>query len=180
MENYSSLAAKDIHMTRFVVLNLFVLMSLCVGCQREPAKKLFNDADLVGQWKGDFDETWKVSKSAFMKDTLRGEDAYPKDPAEKEKVVRQEVEPIINNMAYDFRFDGTFSVDINGIKDEGKYRVEEKGDNTFTVILSVETPSGKDEKPGSVETEMKFTILDLETIDIFYNETSIIFKRIMP
>jgi hypothetical protein len=88
-------------------------------------------ASLVGTWRGDFDASWALGKDGFLKDTLRGAAAYAKDPAEKEKQVRDEMKPIVDGITAEYAADGVHKMSAMGKTMDGKYTVVKADAPTF-------------------------------------------------
>ncbi len=107
-----------------------------VGCAKDPSS--LTAADLVGRWRADFDASWSRSKEGFLKDTLRGSAAYSKDPAEKEKQVRDEMKPIVDGIVHEYGADGSLKKTAMGQEMAGRYTVTAKAPS-----FEVEETAGK-------------------------------------
>ena len=177
-------------MKAFVSSVILATAILCFsGCQSEKSetKQATNDPpqvcsaeDLVGQWKGDFEKSWEVNRKLFLADTLRGEDAYPKDEAEREKVIRKEIAPMIEKLGYAFQKDGNFvNTDSYGFESKGTYKVLSDADNLVKVeclIPSLRKPIGKIKRsPRKIELEIEF--FDIDNIRIRFEGVDMILNR---
>lgn len=76
---------------------------------------------LIGTWAVDFDATWKESLELFLKDTLRGGAAYPKDPVEKAKVVEKEMREFLAPTRFEFTEPATLSCNLGGKAQKATY-----------------------------------------------------------
>lgn len=94
---------------------------------------------LHGRWKGDFEASWPLSKDAFLKDTMRGAAAYPKDPAEKERIVRGEMKPVVDEMVHDYKADGSLDKTAMKKTTSGRFKVT----NDTAPVFEVEETAGR-------------------------------------
>lgn len=147
----------------FLLATLIALTTACGQDADSPGKPSDNQPapprpitakDLIGQWQGDFDATWTLSKEAFLKDTLRGTDAYPDDPAERERIIREEIRPIISGMRWNFQEAGKVAATMMGEDADGEYEVLSTEGQVMTVKTSV----------GTRTTEWRIEFADDKTI----------------
>ncbi len=169
--------------TKFKNVLLLALISFVVtatSCtKKETTKTTFDAADLAGTWKGDFEKSWEVSKDDFMADTIRGEDAYPKDKSAKEKIVRQEIEPIVSGMVCEFGNDGKFKGQVMGDKLRGKYEAAKEDSNSFAVTVSLPTRKRPYQKNPTPERKLKLEIefLNQDLILVRIDNVAIAYTR---
>lgn len=142
----------------------------------------FQLSDLHGKWVGDFDTTWTLSGHLFLKDTLRGESAYPKDVKERTKIVKKEIEPIISNMAYTFNSTKAFHGSVQGTKIEGNYSATQENDNAFKVLVKIPGRDSIDSKRKSPDRQLKMEIkmVSKDSVQITLDGTTIAFIRSKP
>ncbi len=165
---------------RLSVFSLVTLIAtLSAGCGKNPAS--FSAKDLNGHWKGNLEKSWKISKDDFMKDTLRGEDAYPSDEAEKAEIVKKEFASIINNMEYRFSSENEFEVFNNGQSQaSGTYKSERQEDGTLKLTLTTtpkENRFSKDGKTSSRTVELSIKFDNRKSIQLTMEGVTIAFDR---
>ncbi|MCB9882004.1 MAG: sel1 repeat family protein [Planctomycetes bacterium] len=80
-----------------------------------------DDTTPIGTWVIDFEATWERSRDAFLKDTLRGADEYSKDPAEKERQVRDEMRAFLATWITTYGKDGRMTREVSGRRFEGQF-----------------------------------------------------------
>ncbi len=78
---------------------------------------------LLGSWQADFPASWAISKDAFLKDTLRGAAAYPKDPAEREQAIHDEMQAFVGSMRLRLGADDQATMSVQGKDQSGKWQV---------------------------------------------------------
>jgi len=116
------------HPLRALAISVSLLLLPLAACGADVTKD-----SLVGTWGGDFEASWALSKAGFLADTMRGADAYPDDPAEKERMVREEMKPLIEGLRHTYTADGKLSKAMMGQTAEGDYEVTTAAPPRFTV-----------------------------------------------
>lgn len=167
-----------IRQTTFCSLALLICLGF-TGCPTTQSD--FSAENLNGHWKGNFEKTWKISKAEFMKDTLRGENAYPKDQAEKEKIVKGEVEPLIGQMEYLFTGDNEFQVLMDGREQASGTFEFEKTSNRQLKLEMATTPKksrfSKDGKTNSRKVNLEVKFQNRDSIEVTMQGVTIVYDR---
>lgn len=122
------------------LLVVFAALQL-MGCgEAPPVSTAVPDASrelLTGRWGVDFEASWALSRDAFLADTIRGASAYPDDPEEKARIVKDEMREALGDLAWTYAADGTASMTMGERTGEGTYDVRHLDGPRMTILSAV-------------------------------------------
>src|SRR5690606_25229818 len=106
---------------RFALLAAVLHTAACgdkpkAGADAPAFNRAATQADLTGLWKLEYDATWPLPPLRFLQDNMKGADAYSKDPAEKEKQVKEAMAKMLGGTTFHYHADGKLTERIASMK----------------------------------------------------------------